>query len=126
MNKFTWYNGLVDVELEAGSLSQEFVDGLDVAAIINRCFGAKEGGDTMEFTDEDIEYMREDLKSGMRHTKMVEATKKKFKAEGRDFDKEFAAYRAKRAEEAHKERLKRQSQERIIQRMREKGQIKGY
>ncbi len=115
MYKFIWYNGLVDVELEAGSLLQEFVDGLDVAAIINRCFGAKEGGDTMDFTDEDIEFMREDLESGMRHTKMIEDTKKRFKEEGRDFDKEFAAYKAKR-----------QSQPSVIQKMRERKQIKGY
>ncbi len=54
----------------------------------------------MDFTEENIEFMREDLESGMRHTKMVEATKKKFKAEGRDFDKEFAAYKAKRVEKA--------------------------
>ncbi len=115
MDKFTWYNGFVDVELEAGSLSQEFVDGLDVAAIINRCFSDKEGGDVVDFTEEDIEFMREDLESGMRHTKMIEITKKKFKAEGRDFDKEFAAYKAKR-----------QSQASVIRKMRERKQIKGY
>ena len=77
----------------------------------------------MDFTDEDIEYMREDLKSGMGHTKMIEAAKKKFKDEGRDFDKEFAAYKA---EKAHNKRLKRQSQWRIMQDIHKQKQNRGY
>jgi len=127
MCKSTLYNGYVDVEFETGNLTEEFVDSLDVPAIIDRCFGTKKGGNTMDFTDEDIEYMREDLKSGMSHTKMIEATKKKFKAEGRDFDKEFAAYKAERAEDkAHNEHLKRQAQWRIMQDIRRQKQNRGY
>lgn len=44
MDKFMWYNGQVWVELEAEDLSQEFVDSIDVSAIIERCFGTEEGG----------------------------------------------------------------------------------
>ena len=126
MDKSTWYNGRVDIEFELGTLTEEFVDGLDIPAIINRCFGTKEGGDTMDFTDEDIEFMREDLESGMRHTKMIEDTKKKFKEGGRDFDEELAAYKAEKAEEAHNEHLKKQSQERIIQNIRRHERNRGY
>ncbi len=121
MYKFIWYNGLVDVELEAGSLSQEFVDGLDIAAIINRCFGAKEGGDTMDFTDKQIDFMRQDLESDMSLTKMIEAAKKRFIAEGRDFDKEFAEYRKGSAQ-----RCVISAQQRVIDALRKHEQNKGY
>lgn len=41
------------------------------------------------FTDEQIDFMRADLASDMGYTRMIEATKKRFKEEGRDFDAEF-------------------------------------
>ena len=50
----------------------------------------------MGFTDEQIEFMRADIQSDMSLSKMIEFTKKKFKAEGRDFDAEVAALKAKR------------------------------
>ncbi len=48
MNKFTWYNGLVDIECEMGNLPQEFVDDVDASSLIDKCFNAKEGGDVMK------------------------------------------------------------------------------
>lgn len=52
----------------------------------------------MELSDETIEFMRADLESGMALTKMIEAVKERLKSEGRDFDKEFEEWRAKRKE----------------------------
>lgn len=48
MGKFIWYNGQVWVELETGDLSQEFVDSVDAASLINRCFGTAKGDDKSE------------------------------------------------------------------------------
>ena len=45
------------------------------------------------FTDEQIEFMRADLDSGMGLTKMIMFAKKRLEAEGRDFDKEFEKWK---------------------------------
>ena len=47
----------------------------------------------MKFTNEQIEFMRADLESNMGYSKMIEATKNRFKAEGRDFEKEFKEWK---------------------------------
>ena len=48
MNKFHWYNGRVWMELEAGYLSQEFVDSIDAPSLISRCFGTAKGDNKNE------------------------------------------------------------------------------
>lgn len=48
------------------------------------------------FTDEQIDFMRADLASDMGYTRMIEATKERFKEEGRDFDAEFKRWERKK------------------------------
>ena len=40
-----------------------------------------------------IDFMREDLTSGMQHTKLEMATRKLLESQGRDFDEEFAKWK---------------------------------
>ena len=49
----------------------------------------------MKFSKEQIDFMREDLESDMGYSKMIQAVKDKFKAEGRDFEKEFKEWKDK-------------------------------
>ena len=49
----------------------------------------------MKLTKEQIDFMRRDLESNMGYSKIIEATKKHFKEEGRDFDKEFKEWKDK-------------------------------
>jgi len=74
----------------------------------------------MDYTDEQIDFMRADLGSGMALSKMIKAAKERFEVEGRDFDKEFAAFRAKR------QRVKAQAQFRIVKSMREHKEDNNY
>jgi hypothetical protein len=50
-----------------------------------------------KITEDQIEYMRKDLESGMAYTKMAVAMEKflreKMAAEGKDFDAEFEAWK---------------------------------
>jgi len=46
------------------------------------------------FTDDQIDFIRADLESGMKYTKMIEEVKKRLKAEGRDFDAELKKFQA--------------------------------
>ena len=46
----------------------------------------------IKFTKEQIDFMREDLESNMGYSKIIEATRKRFKEEGRDFEKEFKQF----------------------------------
>jgi hypothetical protein len=54
----------------------------------------------MEFTDEQIEFMRQDLASDMSLTKMIEATKQRLKEQGKDFDRELIKVKEKKAAHA--------------------------
>ena len=47
------------------------------------------------FTKEQTDFMRGDLESDMGYSKIIEATKKRFKEEDRDFEKEFKAWKDK-------------------------------
>ena len=49
----------------------------------------------MTFTNNQIDFMRADLESNMGYTKMIEATKKRFREEGRDFEEEFKEWMKK-------------------------------
>ena len=49
----------------------------------------------MELTKEQIDFMRADLESDMGYSKIIEATRKRFKEQGRDFEKEFNEWREK-------------------------------
>ncbi|KKM13271.1 hypothetical protein LCGC14_1717880 [marine sediment metagenome] len=80
----------------------------------------------MKFTDEQIEFMRQDLESYMSLTRMVEAVKKRLKEQDKDFNKEFEAYQKKKKATADKECLKKGCQSRIIQELREHELHKGY
>jgi len=40
-----------------------------------------------------VDFMREDLESGMQYSKMIQTCKKMFEEEGRDFDKEFEEWK---------------------------------
>jgi len=51
------------------------------------------GASIPRFTEEQIDFAREDLEAGMAYTKMVMDVKKRFKADGRDFDAEFVAWK---------------------------------
>lgn len=53
-----------------------------------------------EFTDSQIEFMRQDLASDFALNKLIERTKQMFKVQGRDFNAEFAEF--KRREDARK------------------------
>jgi hypothetical protein len=48
-----------------------------------------------KFSEADIDFMRQDLASNGALTKIIENTKKQFEEEGRDFEKEFDAWRSK-------------------------------
>jgi hypothetical protein len=50
----------------------------------------------MAFTDEQIEFMRADLKSNFAYTKIIEAAKKIIEAEGKNFEQEFEKWKHKR------------------------------
>ena len=50
---------------------------------------------TPAFTNEQIDFMREDLESNMGYSKMIIFVQNKFKEEGRDFEEEFKALKAK-------------------------------
>ena len=49
----------------------------------------------MKLTKEQIDFMRGDLESDMGYTKLIEETRNRFKEEGRDFYKEFKAWKEK-------------------------------
>ncbi len=49
----------------------------------------------MKLTKEKIDFMRADLEVNMGYSKIIEATRTRFKAEGRDFDKEFKEWKGK-------------------------------
>ncbi len=74
----------------------------------------------MGFTDKQIEFMRADIQSDMALSKMIQKTKEKFKEEGRDFDAEVAALKAKREME------KARAQFRIVNALRKHKKKTGY
>lgn len=43
--------------------------------------------------DRMIDFMRKDLQSGMGYSKIIMSVRKRMKSEGRDFDKEFEAWK---------------------------------
>lgn len=47
----------------------------------------------INFSDEQIEFMRQDIQSGFALSNLIELAKKKFKEQGKDFDKEFNAWK---------------------------------
>lgn len=47
----------------------------------------------MKLTKEQIDFMREDLESNMGYSKIIAATRNRFKEEGRDFEKEFKEWK---------------------------------
>ncbi len=49
----------------------------------------------MKFTKEQIDFMREDLESGMGYSKMIQSVKDRFEAEGRDFEAELKEWKEK-------------------------------
>ncbi len=51
------------------------------------------------FSDETIDFMRADLESDFAYTKLIDAAKKMFKNQGRDFEAEFAEWERKKKEE---------------------------
>jgi hypothetical protein len=51
----------------------------------------------MRFTDKDIDFMREDLESGMRYSEFIDSVRKRFEEEGRDFEAEFKEWQKKNA-----------------------------
>jgi|WetSurMetagenome_2_1015567.scaffolds.fasta_scaffold54331_3 hypothetical protein len=42
-----------------------------------------------KFTDEQIDFMRVDMETNFGYSQLIEATRKRFEKEGRNFDKEF-------------------------------------
>jgi hypothetical protein len=46
----------------------------------------------MKFTKEQIDFMREDVDSGMAYSKLILQVQERFKKEGRVFEKEFAVF----------------------------------
>jgi hypothetical protein len=48
------------------------------------------------FTDSQIEFMRQDIASNFALSKLIELTKRMLKKQGRDFDKEFAEWQKKK------------------------------
>jgi len=56
------------------------------------------GNDPIHFTDEQIEYMRYDLATGMSLTKMRMAVEKRLKTEGKDFNEEFEKWKKREGE----------------------------
>ena len=46
--------------------------------------------------DDMVEFMREDLRTGMGLTKIIESARKAVEAQGKDFDEEFAKWVEKR------------------------------
>jgi len=47
----------------------------------------------MKLTKEQTDFMRMDMESSFGYSKIIEATRSRFKAEGRDFDKEFKEWK---------------------------------
>jgi len=47
----------------------------------------------MKLTNEQTDFMRGDLESNMGYTKIIEATRNRFKEDGRDFEKEYKAWK---------------------------------
>lgn len=45
------------------------------------------------FTQEQIDFFRKDLESGMKYSKIINTVQKMFKEQGRDFDKEFEEWK---------------------------------
>ena len=45
------------------------------------------------FTQEQIDFFRKDLESGMVYSKLIDTAKEMFKKQGRDFDKEFEEWK---------------------------------
>lgn len=48
--------------------------------------------DEPKFSEEQIEFMRQDLASNMSLSRMIDSVKKRFADEGRDFDAEFEQF----------------------------------
>lgn len=48
------------------------------------------------YTDRQADFMREDLANDMAYTHIIEATKKRFEKQGRDFDAEFKEWEKKK------------------------------
>lgn len=46
----------------------------------------------MKLTEEQIDFMRKDMACDFGYSKIIEATRERFKVEGRDFDKEFEQF----------------------------------
>ena len=51
----------------------------------------------MEVTDKQIAFMRADLESDMTYSRIIEATRKRFKQQGRDFEAEFEQWKKKKS-----------------------------
>lgn len=50
----------------------------------------------MTITEEQIEFMRADLKSNFAYTKIIEIAKKMMESDGRDFQEEFEKWKHER------------------------------
>lgn len=51
----------------------------------------------MEFTNDQIEFMRADLENGMNYTKLIERVRKLIEARGGNFEEEFETWKKKQA-----------------------------
>ncbi len=49
----------------------------------------------MDITEEQTDFMRADLESDMGYSRIIEATRKQFKEQGRDFDAELEEWNKK-------------------------------
>ena len=50
----------------------------------------------MKLTQEQLDFMREDMENDFGYSKIIETTRNRFKAEGRDFEKEFKKWKEQR------------------------------